>query len=136
MPKVIKYVKDRIEDGTLDDLSTRSTFVWADYFKPSINELKLLSAKSGIALEDLKDSLKQDERPKVVDLPGPYSLIIIAAPGFEENDVTTTPVFIYVSKEHNNVITLRTKDTKSISHISETLNSGKGILDKGSSSFV
>ncbi len=136
MIKVIRYLKDKGEVGSLDDLSTPSTFVWVDCFKPTLSELKIISAKSGILLEDLKDSLKDEERPKVVDLAGPYSLILFAAPSFEEDKIETTPVFLFISKEQNNVITIRSKDTKSISRIKETINSGKGLFDKGSSYFV
>jgi magnesium transporter len=136
MLNVIRYVKDHVEEGTLDDLSTPSTFVWVDCYKPTINDLKLLSLKSGILIEDLKEALKDNERPKVVDLAGPCSLILFSSPAFEEEEVSTTPVFVYVSKQHNNVITIRSKNTKSISKIKDSLNSGKGLFDKGSSYFV
>jgi len=136
MIKVLKYVKDHIEEGTLDDLSSPANFVWADCFKPTLSELRLISEKSGILLDDLKDSLKNDERPKILDIAGPYSLILFASPAFEEEEISTTPVFIYVSKDHNSVITIRSKDTKSIGRIKEQVTSGKNLLDKGAGFFV
>jgi len=98
--------------------------------------LRLISEKSGILLDDLKDSLKDDERPKILDIAGPYSLILFAAPAFEEEEIGTTPVFIYVSKDQNTVITIRSKDTKSIGKIKEQIVSGKNLCDKGAGFFV
>lgn len=136
MITVLSYKKDKVEKGELNSICYPKTFTWVDVFEPTKNELNQIAEKSGISINDLGLVMEDEERPKVIDIEGPFSLIIFGAPSFEKDEITTTPVFIYVSKYHNCVITIRNKDTKSISRLKESLEAKKNFFDKGSSYFV
>ena len=121
----------------LKDVKNPKTFAWVDVFKPSEKELKFISDNLGVSLKDLSASLSKEQRPKVVeDLEGPFDLIVFGAPSFEEEVITTTPVFIYTSKKHNFVVTIRNADTKSISRLKEGIGAKKYLFCKGSSYFI
>src|SRR3989338_8222223 len=136
MITVLEYTKDKVVQGNLSNICQPKTFTWIDVFEPTPEEIKQISDISQTQLSDLNMVLGQDERPKVIEIEGPYSLIIFGAPAFEEGGVKTTPVYIYTSKLHNCVITIRNQDTKSIHKLKEAIESRKGFFDKGSSYFV
>ena len=136
MITVLKYEKDKVEKGDLSIVCYPKTFSWVDVFEPTKEELDRISTITNIPINDLKITLDGEERPKVVELEGPFSLIIFGAPSFEMDKITTTPIFIYISKYHNCVITIRNKDTKSISKIKESVEAKKNFFEKGSSYFV
>ena len=131
-----QHKKGRVVKGGLENLSKSSIFVWIDAFEPTKKELKRIANASGIPLRDLKIAVEEEERPKIIDLEGPFSLIIFGSPSFEKDEITTTPVFIYISKARNYVITIRNKDTKSISKIKEVIETKKNLVDRGSSYFL
>ncbi|MBU0628979.1 MAG: magnesium/cobalt transporter CorA [Nanoarchaeota archaeon] len=120
----------------LKDVKSPKVFVWIDIFKPTKAELQLISDNIGISIKDLEVSLSEEQRPKIVDLDGPFDLIVFGAPSFESKSITTTPVFIYTSKKHNFVITIRNADTKSISRLKESIETKKSLFYKGSSYFI
>jgi len=136
MIKVHKYTKGAIKEGSLSDLKTKQTIVWADCFNPSPKELKDISSYTGILLEDLKETVDEEERPKVMDLEN-YSLIIFRAPLFKKDGILTTPISIFLSKNKNNIITIRLKDIKSVERIKDLMEKNKiKFFEKGISSFV
>jgi magnesium transporter len=136
MITTLEYTKDKVVKGNLDKLKSPKTFVWVDVFQPTRKEIDQIQKITGIPQEDISIALEEDQRPKVIDIEGPFSLIIFGAPSFEKDETTTTPVFIYISKSHNSVITIRGKDTKSISRMKESVEAKKNFFDKGSSYFV
>jgi len=78
---------------------------WANCVNPTKKELKDISEKAKISLNELKKVLDEEERPKVSDLEN-YSLIIVRAPVIEDEEISTTPVSIFISKNKNNIITI------------------------------
>ena len=136
MITVLQYKKEKIEKGDLSHVRYPKTFVWVDVFEPTKKELKQISEASGILIEDLRITIDGEERPKVMDIEGPFSLIIFGAPSFEKDEISTTPVFVYVSKYHNCVITIRNRDTKSLHKLKEVIEAKKNFFEKGSSYFV
>lgn len=136
MLNILTYDKDKITKGELGHICHPRKFTWVDLFRPTEHELKTIADATGMPLTDLKISTAEDERPKIIEFEGPFSLIIFGAPSFENGEVTTTPVFIYASKYHNCVIAVRNKDTKSISRLKESIETKKTLFDKGSSYFV
>lgn len=136
MITILQYSRDKVEKGDLSNICYPKTFNWVDVFEPKKSELIQISKVTGISESDLNITIEGEQRPKVVELEGPFSLIIFGAPSFEKNEITTTPVFIYLSKHHNCVITVRNKDTKSISKLKESVEAKKNFFDKGSSYFV
>ncbi|MDP7323816.1 MAG: magnesium/cobalt transporter CorA [Candidatus Woesearchaeota archaeon] len=135
MIDIYKFHDGTISNTGIDTLSSQS-HVWADLINPTQEEVKQIALKAGIPLIDLKETLDKEERPKVIDLDH-YSLIIFRAPFFNNGEVSTTPVSIFLSKNKNNVITIRLKEIKSIRKIKEELANNKtAIFEKGLSYFV
>ncbi len=136
MIKVLNYKKGRIVNGKLEDIRHPGNFTWADVYEPTKKELEKISEIAKIPIEDLRITLEEDQRPKVIDIEGPFSLIIFGTASFEKDEVTTTPIFIYISKKHNCVITVRNKETKSIKKVERLIETNNSLFQKGSSYFV
>ncbi len=136
MITALQYKKGKAVNGGLSNLHNPKIFVWADVFEPTKKELKQIAHAAQIPLEDLKITIDEEERPKIIELDGPFSLIVFGSPSFEKDEITTTPVFIYISKARNCVITIRNKDTKSISKIKELIETKKNLIDRGASHFA
>jgi magnesium transporter len=122
------------ESNTLSDLKTKKP-IWIDCLAPSKTELAKLSENSGIELEELKESLDEGERPRVIDTKY-YSVIIFKAPLVKEDEIETTPISIFLSKTKNNVITLRLKDMPAVDRIKQHMLIKNKFLEKGVVNFV
>lgn len=120
--------------SSLSDLKGK-TPIWVDCLNPSEAELIGLSKDSEIELGDLKESLDEEERPRVLDRKN-YSIIIFKAPLVGEDEIETTPISIFISKTKNNVITLRIKEIPSIVKIKDSILSKDKFLEKGLIYFV
>jgi len=136
MLKVLDYKKGKISKGKLSDIAYPKTFTWADVFEPTKKELKQISEISKIPISDLKITLEEEQRPKVIDIEGPFSLIIFGTASFEKEEISTTPIFIYVSKQHNCVITIRNRETKSIKKLEKLIMTKSSLFERGSGYFV
>ncbi len=135
MLKVYKVQKGGVKAGSLNDLGN-SSICWADSVNPSKKELMDISEKAKIPLNELKNVLDEDERPKVSDLEN-YSLIIIRTPITEQDEILTTPLSIFISKDKNNVITVALKETDAVRKIKQLIGSKKiDLYDKGISFFT
>ena len=135
MLKVYKVQKGGVKAGSLNDLGN-SSICWADSVNPSKRELMDISEKAKIPLNELKNVLDEDERPKVSDLEN-YSLIIIRTPITEQDEILTTPLSIFISKDKNNVITVALKETDAVRKIKQLIGSKKiDLYDKGISFFT
>jgi magnesium transporter len=135
MLRVYKVQKGGAKSGSLNDLGSSST-CWTDCINPTKKELKDISEKAKIPLNDLKQVLDEDERPKVSDLDN-YSLIIVRTPVIHQDEILTTPLSIFISKDKNNVITITLKDTHAIRKIKQLIDSEKiDLYDKGISFFT
>jgi len=135
MLKVYKFQKGGVVSGSINDLGNTSK-CWADCINPTKKELKDISEKAKIPLNDLKNVLDEEERPKVSDLEN-YSLIIVRTPWIEHDEMLTTPVSIFISKNKNNIITIALKEVNSIYKIKQLVASKKiDPYDKGISFFT
>ena len=135
MLRVYKFQKGGVKAGSLNDLDSTSK-CWAECINPTITELKNISEKAKIQLNELKKVLDEEERPKVSDLEN-YSVIIVRTPFIEHDEVSTTPVSIFISKNKNNVITITLKEVKSINKVKQLIASKKiDIHEKGISFFT
>jgi len=133
---VLTCKNEKIKKGVLKDICDRKTFTWVDVAEPTKKELKKIAELTKIPIHDLNITLEEDQRPKVIDIDGPFSLIIFGTPYFEKDEITTTPIFIYVSKYHNAVITIRNRETKSIKKIEASIETKRNLFKKGSGYFV
>jgi magnesium transporter len=135
MLKVYKIQKGGVKSGSLSDLGN-SSICWADCVNPTNKELKDISEKAKIPLNELKNVLDEDERPKVSDLEN-YSLIIVRTPWIEHDEILTTPVSIFISKNKNNVITITLQEVSSIKKIKQLFAAKKiDLHEKGISFFT
>lgn len=135
MLRVYKFQKGGVKAGSLDDLRS-TTKCWAECINPTKSELKSISEKAKISLHELENVLDEEERPKVSDLEN-YSLIIIRTPWIEHDDILTTPISIFISKNRNNVITIALKEISSVKKIKQLISTKKfDIYDKGISFFT
>ncbi len=131
MLRVYKVQKGGVNAGSLNDLGS-SSICWADCVNPTKKELKDISEKAKIPLNELKKVLDENERPKVSDLDN-YSLMIVRTPIIEQDEILTTPLSIFISKDKNNIITITLKETNTIRRIKQLIDSkkidmhGKGI---------
>ena len=119
MIKVYKFQKGGVKAASLNDLGTASK-CWAECINPTDKELKSISDKAKISLTELMAVLEREERPKVSDLEN-YSLIIVRAPWIENDEIQTTPISIFISKNKNNVITIALKEINSISKLKQLI---------------
>jgi len=123
MFKVYRFKKGGVKAGSLNDLSNSSK-CWVDSINPTEKELKDISAKTKIPLSELKEVLDEEERPKVFELEN-YSLIIVRAPWIQDDEIKTTPISIFISKNKNNVITIALKEIDSIQRITKLIKEKK-----------
>jgi len=135
MLKVYKIQKGGVKVGSINDLGSASK-CWAHCVNPTKKELKDISEKANIQLNELKNVLDEEERPKVSDLEN-YSLIIVRAPFIENDEILTTPVSIFISKNKNNVVTITLKEVNAIDKIKQLVAEKKiDIQAKGISFFT
>src|SRR3989344_5959636 len=130
MLKVYKDIRGNIVEGSIEDLENKG-ICWADCLNPTDTELNEISRITELPFQDLKDSLGEEERPKVLDLDR-YSLITFRAPFLEhkEEHASTTSIVIFISKNENNLITLRTKEIASIERLMQILSKQNVLLQK------
>ena len=136
MLKVYKYTKRGVVVGTIKDLGNKA-ICWADLFKPNKAELKKISEITNISDYDLKEALDEGERPKVLDL-DKYSLITFRVPFLEheETHISTASIAIFISKNKNNIITLRTTEIASIENLRQRLFETNNLLQRGTTFFL
>ena len=135
MLKVYKFQKGGVTSGSLNDLDSSSR-CWANCVNPTKKELKDISEKAKIPLNDLKKVLDEGERPKVSDLEN-YSLIIVRTTLIEHDEILTTPVSIFISKNKNNIITITLKEVTPINNIKQLVAAKKiDLHEKGISFFT
>jgi len=135
MLRVYKVQKGGVKSGSLNDLSS-SSICWADCTNPTKKELKDISEKAKIPLNELESVLDEDERPKVSDVEK-YSLIIVRTPWIKDDDILTTPLSIFISKDKNNIITITLKETHAIRKIKKLIDTKKiDLYSMGMSFFT
>jgi magnesium transporter len=135
MLRVYKVQKGGVKSGSLNDLSS-SSICWADCTNPTKKELKDISEKAKIPLNELNSVLDEDERPKVSDVEK-YSLIIVRTPWIKDDDILTTPLSIFISKDKNNIITITLKETHAIRKIKKLIDTKKiDLYSMGMSFFT
>jgi len=133
MIKVYKFVKGGVIEGSVSNLGS-SLKCWTHCLNPTLKELKEICEKSNIPYDTLKETIDPEERPKIVELEN-YSWIVVRTPWIKHNEIRTTPISIFISKNKNNVITIATKEVSPIQKIKELVNTNSLDLTKNSMSF-
>ena len=132
MIKIFTLRKDRINIIKPGQIGRH--FVWIRCVKPTEEDIALLSEISNIPLEEFKESIEEEERPKVSHRK--YLEIIYRAPFIEDDDLITLPVYIYIYK--NLIITVEKQPDKTLTEISEFMsrNKRKFLFRKGHGHFI
>ena len=133
MIEVYTFERDVVKSGSLEPLGN-TTKCWAHCVNPTEKELLEISEKANIPIEDLKEVLDHEERPKVSDLDN-YSLIIVRAPWVENDEITTTPLSLFISKNKNNVISIALKELSSVHRIKQLIEIKKIDMAQHTMSF-
>lgn len=127
MKTILRFTKKGIVNGTLSDLPKKE-LCWVDSHNPSENDIKDISKITNISFNDLSNALSHEERPKTLDLEA-YSMISFRAPYSNNNSrIYTTPVVIFLSKNKNNIISLRTREIPNIENLKESVIKTKEML--------
>ncbi len=124
--------KDRIKKIKLTQLSRKQT--WIRLVNPNLDSLSQLSKHTKIPIEELKESLEEEERPKVSAKS--YLEIIYRAPSIIDQELETQPIYFYLLE--NMLVTIEKKPLKIFENISENLskNKNKFLFKKGFSYFI
>ena len=115
MLRIHRFEKGGEKAGSLKDLGAASK-CWAECVSPTPKELEDISKKAKIPVKELREVLDKEKRPKVYDLEN-YSVIIVRAPWVGHEEISTTPISIFISKNKNNIITIELKKVNSINKI-------------------
>ncbi len=96
-------ITDLRANKTLDTLPERSNGpLEIVVTEPRREELRQLGEKLAIPFEELEDALDEDERPRIEEIEGYLKIIFRVPITFEDGEVTeatTTPVFVFLSKD-------------------------------------
>ncbi|MGM5488489.1 MAG: magnesium transporter CorA family protein [Nanobdellota archaeon] len=91
--RIYKTVKGRLKSIGLDSLPTKEV-VWMRAISPKESELEKLASISQIPLEEFRESLEEDERPRLVRKK--YLELIYNAPHLFDEKILTMSVYFYV----------------------------------------
>lgn len=122
--------KDRIESMEHTDIGKTMTWVrivggrstvWIRCVNPDDEKISLLSQISRIPIEEFRESVEEEERPKLSV--NRYLEVVYGAPDLEEGDVVTVPIYIYTI--NNLIITIEKKPNAVLNEISKSMYANK-----------
>ena len=124
--------KDKISKIKLTQVSRKLS--WIRLVNPDLEKLNQLSKHTKIPIEELKESLEEEERPKVSEKK--YLEIIYRAPSIIDQELETQPIYFYLLD--NMLVTIEKKPLKIFDNISENLvkNKNKYLFKRGFSYFI
>lgn len=132
MIKVTRYTRRGIVEGSVNDIHPAGKFVWVDCYNPSPEEIKVISDKTGIPAQILKNSMDDDLRPRAIDVRDYSELIFKAyyAKKKGQHDVANFSVFTNATR--SNLIILRRKKIKAIEELNKLPSDNKiSLMNKG-----
>jgi len=105
MLSIYKSEKDGLRELTVDSLEEKTC--WINLLKPTTEELKLVSEKTGVMLDFLKAALDQEE-PSRIEIENDSLLILTNIPFMEdESSFDTLPLGIIITPDHFITVCLR-----------------------------
>ncbi len=103
--------KKEVRPVSFEQYEIGKTLSWIDCVQPTDREFSQLAEKTGIPIEELKDSVDPFKRPHVI--PGEsWSLIIFRAPYHDADRMLTTPVGVFLFKR--DIITIHTQPIQAL----------------------
>ncbi|MBD3204152.1 hypothetical protein GF327_07690 [Candidatus Woesearchaeota archaeon] len=107
---------------------------WIRVVSPNEESVKKLSDYTKIPLEEIKESLEEEERPRITS--EKYIELIYRTPLIENGEVTTFPLYIYIIR--NKIITIEKEPYSTLSNIQANMESKKYkfLFKKGYGYFI
>lgn len=130
---VLQNHKGKIREVNVDNIKSLDVD-WIDCCKPNDKELSLLVKKTGLPLDRLKAYLHDQARPHVIEMKN-FSLIIFAAPFYDNGKVHTATVNMFLFGQ-NNILTLHNEKIVSLEKIRTTIKEGQTSLLDNPSHFI
>ena len=133
MIKVLTYTHKKMVWGTLRDLDNRSNITWVDCLNPTKEELFELSKHTCVNLDDIKETLDPEERPRITEYKD-YTVIAFKSPFYKGNQVITITIGIIILKY--GIVTLRTHEIKAIHRLESLTENQKITMFEKGPSFI
>ncbi|MGM5484076.1 MAG: magnesium transporter CorA family protein [Nanobdellota archaeon] len=105
--EIFTFDKKDVKHSKGENFPNENNTSWLRLINPSEEQLKKVSKKYDLKLEDLQDYSKQEERPRLEKKKG-YIETIFDAPAVESDDLVARPIFFFISKK--TLISLETKN--------------------------
>ncbi len=124
--------KDQIKSISIKHLTRKPA--WIRIVGLDEEKINQLSKNLNIPVEELRESLEEEERPKISVRK--YLEIIYRAPYYVEDELETTPIYFYLF--HDKVVTIEKKPLKVMDAVAENLQSNKSkfLFKRGLHYFV
>ena len=133
MIEIYTLENERIKRIKLDSINKKN-ITWIRCYDPTDDSLKKLTNIVNVPFDEFKETLEDEERPKLVS--GKYLELIYGAPYHGEDEVVTIPFYIYV--DGNILLTIEKEPHKVFSQITNKFrkNDGKFLFKKGIGYFI
>ncbi len=110
---IYKLVNSNIKEINFEDIDRKGT-IWIRAIAPTEEDLKKLISISNIPIEELRESMEEEERPRLFKKR--YIELIYDAPFYTKEDgLTTKEIYFYISR--NLVITIEEETNKVLTKI-------------------
>jgi magnesium transporter len=115
-------IQENIEEIPIDKIKKSYKTVWIRAIAPNTNEIKTLSELTSAPVEEFKEFLEQDERPRLEI--NKYLQVIFRAPILADGEIITTPINMFIN--NNLVVTVEKQHTKTLDKFHELVSVRKG----------
>lgn len=106
--KIFSFENNKTNEVTFENISKKG-ITWIRLVKPTTEELNQVSELTKIPLEELQESIEEDERPRLYTK-GYLELIYSAPHDFKEEGLQTQELYIYV--RNNQIVTIEQERSK------------------------
>ena len=119
--KAYTVKNDKIAEVPLDQLSKYKTTIWIRAINPSQKEIEFLAGITEAPIEEFKEFLEEDERPRL-EVQN-YLQLIYRCPYTENGEIITVPVTVFINKHL--VVTIEKQKTAALDYIEALTQEGK-----------
>ncbi len=121
MIEIFTLENEQIKEIDFKDINKRN-LIWIRCYSSIEESIKKLTEIMNIPLDEFKETLEEEERPKLSS--GKYLELIYSAPYHGDDEVITLPIYIYVYK--NILLTIEKEPHKIFTQISNKFRNNKG----------
>ena len=91
--------------------------IWVRCYKPNAEDIEAIAELTKIPIEELKEAIEENERPKVHV--HKHIEIVYRAPAIEDGDIVTSPIYIYAIGQF--IVTIEKQPNKVLSDLATAL---------------